>query len=64
LWAAGFGRAQALAVSFNEPEERAATASRPFDTQRAGFVMGEGSVRTTMTRHNSAVIATLVRRRG
>jgi 3-oxoacyl-[acyl-carrier-protein] synthase II len=36
---AGFGNMQALSVRNDEPQK----ASRPFDSQRDGFVMGEGS---------------------
>ena len=37
---AGFSKMKALASNFNEAPEKS---SRPFDTDRSGFVMGEGS---------------------
>lgn len=37
---AGFARARSLAIDWNETP---ALASRPFDSQRAGFVIGEGA---------------------
>lgn len=40
LGMAGFCQAQALATNFNDTPEKA---SRPFDANRSGFVMGEGS---------------------
>lgn len=36
----GFARARSLATAFNDSPE---TASRPFDADRAGFVVGEGA---------------------
>ena len=35
----GFGAMKAMCTKFNETPEKA---SRPFDADRAGFVMGEG----------------------
>ena len=51
---AGFSALMAL----SEEGERAATASRPFDVERAGFVMGEGAGYLVLER------ADLARRRG
>lgn len=36
----GFARARSLATEFNDTPEKA---SRPFDADRAGFVVGEGA---------------------
>ena len=36
----GFARARSLATSFNDSPEKA---SRPFDSDREGFVVGEGA---------------------
>ena len=40
LWVAGFAQARALNTSFNDRPEQA---SRPYDKNRDGFVMGEGA---------------------
>lgn len=37
---AGFARARSLATEFNDTPEKA---SRPFDADRKGFVVGEGA---------------------
>ena len=42
LAVAGFARARALATSYNDAAA-APGASRPFDAERAGFVIGEGA---------------------
>lgn len=52
LGIAGFCRLRALATKFNEDPEKA---SRPFDSQRCGFVMGEGSGMLVLEEYEHAI---------
>jgi 3-oxoacyl-[acyl-carrier-protein] synthase II len=47
----GFNSAQALSTRNDDP----ATASRPYDTERDGFVMGEGSAAFVLETYESAI---------